>query len=320
MDLRQYDRRIVIRIQYSTVRYAYSLDCFTRFLKCKSYSTVRYCTVSQAFLILVLVLEYGISSFPTAHCLLPILPTSTAYCLLPTAYCLLPTAYCLLPTAYCLLPTAYCLLPTAYCLLPTAYCLYCLLPTAYCLLPILPTAYCLLPTAYCLLPTAYCLLPTAYCLLPTAYCLLPTAYCLLPTAYCLQVLPTYFLLLPTAACCLLVLDAYTACCPLPATAYCLPPIYRLYRLMCPLIAYILQYSTSIPASVQYCTCYCTSTYYLLPNPLYLLVLIGIVPATCYLVLLRILYTSATYYSTSAPSKVQNQHQNKPPPAPRPKCI
>src|SRR5438093_2052611 len=37
---------------------------------------------------------------------------STAYCLLPTA-----TAYCLLPTAYCLLPTAYCLLPTAYCLL-----------------------------------------------------------------------------------------------------------------------------------------------------------------------------------------------------------
>ena len=167
-------------------------------------------------------------------------------------------------TAYRLLPTAY----TAY--IYTAYCLYCLLPTS--------TAYCLLPTAYCLLPTAY---STAYCLLPTAY------YCLLPTAF-------YCCLLP---CCLL--DAYTACaahCLLPPTAY---RLYTAYRLMCPLIAYtVVQYLNTCFSSVQG-TAHATSTCYLLPTT-------------------RTIDTSATYYSTSAPSKVQNQHQNKPPPAPRPK--
>ena len=177
--------------------------------------------------------------------------------------------------------------------MPTAY-EYCLLPTAYCLLP---TAYCLLPTAYCLLPTAYCLLPTAYCLLPTAYCLLPTAYCLLPTACCL--LPTAYCLLPsTAACCLLPTGClYCLRCPLPATAYCLPRL-SIYRLPPDVPACCLYSSTVHQCLLQYCTVPATSTYYLLPTTRTIDI-----------------YYSATYYSTSAPSKVQNQHQSKPPPAP-----
>ena len=101
------------------------------------------------------------------------------------------------------------------------------------------------------------------------------------------------------------MDAYTAC-----AAHCLllPTAYRLYiyRLPPDVPAYCLY---SYCSTVQYInTCFstvrtvpATSTYYLLP-------------AT------RAIDTSATYYSTSAPSKVQNQNQNKPPPAPpaRPK--